>query len=716
MAKGEAARRHVDWGIDSFLLDRANTKSAQDMQEIDRRESAIKSVSPSARLLKMQDRLSRSQLASRPWWVVHPLDQAWTQYWDLLVMGALVTVLFLTPYEVAFVDALDLSDPSLCVLFAFNRVIDAIFCLDMALSFHLAYPLEDGRQWVVKPVEIRRNYLRSWFGLDALSIFPFWVVPLLAARDEHGGQALDFLPVVRIIRLFRLIKLARVLGASRLFKRYEMEQSWSYAQLSLAKTFLLVFVWAHLQACIWGIMPQFEAAEASTWLDALADSRGVPLADLSSWQKYAAANYWSMMTLTSIGYGAMLPPDDNENEQLVCSTCMFFSSLIWVYSMGQICAIASTMDPETTQFHNTLDSINHLMRLRRLRPGLQRELRVYFHSSRRMRRLEGDAGLLEQMSPQLRGRVALETHFDWLQRVWWLRLAGPHRIPLGRDEHRSFIAHIAMVIEGFAFVSSETLPCGVLYILRRGLVCQKWHFRGPGRVWGEDVLLYESHPELIESAPCTALTYVEVSTLHWLAIKEGLRVFPAIAARLRAAAARITMARLVIRFAKDISRARRDSLLRQSKRASSRASLVARDVGAEGARVHAGGGEARGPDEALLSAVRLEISEALSSAESAKLATQAGGWARLRAIVAAESAQRSDPHQRSISFASDGSSPRDRSSFSPCLSGMSFKGRPMGGHSSPSSSSQPRTRPPRGEVKLGAQPHLVLQAVGELEA
>jgi len=220
MAKGEAARRHVDWGIDSFLLDRANTKSAQDMQEIDRRESAIKSVSPSARLLKMQDRLSRSQLASRPWWVVHPLDQAWTQYWDLLVMGALVTVLFLTPYEVAFVDALDLSDPSLCVLFAFNRVIDAIFCLDMALSFHLAYPLEDGRQWVVKPVEIRRNYLRSWFGLDALSIFPCWVVPLLAARDEHGGQALDFLPVVRIIRLFRLIKLARVLGASRLFKRY----------------------------------------------------------------------------------------------------------------------------------------------------------------------------------------------------------------------------------------------------------------------------------------------------------------------------------------------------------------------------------------------------------------------------------------------------------------------------------------------------------------
>ena len=84
---------------------------------------------------------------------------------------------------------------------------------------------------------------------------------------------------------------------------------------------------------------------ANTWIDALADSLGADHPDdVTAWAKYSASLYWSVMTLTSIGYGAMLPPDDNSTEHFVCSLLMMFSSLFWIYLTGQFCAIASNMD------------------------------------------------------------------------------------------------------------------------------------------------------------------------------------------------------------------------------------------------------------------------------------------------------------------------------------------------------------------------------------
>ena len=97
------------------------------------------------------------------------------------------------------------------------------------------------------------------------------------------------------------------------------------------------------------------------------------------------------MTLTSIGYGEMLPALSNYHEQFLCVLLMLGSSMVWVYMcaiasamhvyhridhscvpsrrrMGQMCAIASTMDPDTTQFRNSLDALNSFMRDRGLNP------------------------------------------------------------------------------------------------------------------------------------------------------------------------------------------------------------------------------------------------------------------------------------------------------------------------------------------------------------
>ena len=142
-------------------------------------------------------------------------------------------------------------------------------------------------------------------------------------------------------------------------------------------------------------------------------------------------------------------------------------------------------------------------------------LRVYFHNCRKMYKVSGDTEILERMSPLLRGVVALEAHRPWLRRVWYLDPQveyeeGPGSNEL-RSEQESFVAQLACCLMLNSFVSEERIPVGSLYILRKGLCSRGWNFLGPGRVWGEDLIV--NYPQLIDTTPTVALTYVEVLRL-----------------------------------------------------------------------------------------------------------------------------------------------------------------------------------------------------------
>ena len=242
-------------------------------------------------------------------WVIDPNHSEWTAYWDLMMMTLLTIVLFLTPYEVAFLA------PSVGVLFAINRVLDLIFICDLVIQFFLAYQNgpEKGSTWVKSLPSIRKRYMKGWFAVDLLSVLPFWTFGMVvnsqnddsAGADESGGGGAEsLLRVVRAVRLLRLIKLGKVLGMSRILKRYEAHMDISYAQISLVKLVVSIIAWSHLQACVWGMIPTLEAEGTVTWLTDLAESEGTTVHDLKPGIKYSAALYWSVMTLTSIGYVA----------------------------------------------------------------------------------------------------------------------------------------------------------------------------------------------------------------------------------------------------------------------------------------------------------------------------------------------------------------------------------------------------------------------------
>ena len=109
-----------------------------------------------------------------------------------------------------------------------------------------------------------------------------------------------------------------------------------------------------MQACLWGLLPAFLAG--TTWLTTFTEGHVSTFGTQpEAWEVYMAAFYWSAMTVTSIGYGEMLPM--NSEERLICSLLMILSGMVWTYILSKAAGIAAvdslslTLHPHPSASH-----------------------------------------------------------------------------------------------------------------------------------------------------------------------------------------------------------------------------------------------------------------------------------------------------------------------------------------------------------------------------
>jgi hypothetical protein len=153
-------------------------------------------------------------------------------YWDLNTVVLLFYVSVVTPYEVAFLDS-DLN-----FLFFLNRLVDIFFVFDIVVQFFLPYLDHFGHEVKVLSL-IQKRYLKTWFAIDFISIFPFDLVVYLLDIGSSG----DSLKILRVLKLFKLIKMLRVLKGLRIVNRWEARVQINYGLLHLViLVIVLIFV------------------------------------------------------------------------------------------------------------------------------------------------------------------------------------------------------------------------------------------------------------------------------------------------------------------------------------------------------------------------------------------------------------------------------------------------------------------------------------------
>jgi len=445
-------------------------------------------------------------------WLLDPRHKSMRR-WETLLALLLLFTATITPFEVAFLNS-SMDTVSGLTMMVINRCVDLCFFTDLFINFNLSYydPDLGAGMWVVNQRKIVLRYLTTHFFTDLFSTIPFELISMLLQ-----SESLRKLRVVRVVRLLRLVKLMRLLRSGRLLARFEENMSVDYNMLTLIKFVVMVLALAHWLACGFHLVVRMEEASLS-WVDQYFDGFGEPQPSIS--ERYVAAFYWALVTMSTIGYGDVTPT--TTAERCFGVVAMFAGTSIFAYVVGSVCTIVGNMDKRSNEFYELIDSLNAFMTENKFDQELRQRLRAFFRYRRRNATVQEYQILLQKMSPALRGEVATLLCGKWV-----------NSIPFFHQAPTEFLEEIAQTLNVETFPQGEKIIHGGevnerLFIVQRGVVGGKGRVFTAGKVFGEDILCGDG----VSTYTARALTFADVYTLHRADLHRVCAAFPVMRLRL----------------------------------------------------------------------------------------------------------------------------------------------------------------------------------------
>uniref|UniRef100_A0A673LUV4 Potassium voltage-gated channel subfamily H member 1-like n=1 Tax=Sinocyclocheilus rhinocerous TaxID=307959 RepID=A0A673LUV4_9TELE len=279
--------------------------------------------------------------------------------WDWVILILTFYTAIMVPYNVSFK-----TKQNNITWLVVDSIVDVIFLVDIVLNFHTTFVGPAG-EVISDPKLIRMNYMKTWFVIDLLSCLPYDVINAFENVDEGISSLFSSLKVVRLLRLGRV---ARKLD--------------HYIEYGAAVLVLLVCVFglaAHWLACIWYSIGDYEVIDedrntvrTDSWLYMLGETSGSPYrfnaSGMGRWEGgptkdsvYITSLYFTMTSLTSIGFGNIAPTTDG--EKIFAVAMMMIGSLLYATIFGNVTTIFQQMYANTNRYHEMLNSVRDFLKL-----------------------------------------------------------------------------------------------------------------------------------------------------------------------------------------------------------------------------------------------------------------------------------------------------------------------------------------------------------------
>ena len=146
----------------------------------------------------------RRQLHKMESWTIQP-NGKFMHRWDMTTMAALGFVALVTPFEVALLPAS--LEGGMLVLFIFNKIVDVLFLVDIAVQFFVPFRSREG-MWIMDKRQMAMRYAMSIrpgrsFAVDVIASMPYDTVIMAFAGSVDGGGGGG---PVRLLKMLRIIK------------------------------------------------------------------------------------------------------------------------------------------------------------------------------------------------------------------------------------------------------------------------------------------------------------------------------------------------------------------------------------------------------------------------------------------------------------------------------------------------------------------------------
>ncbi|XP_078369357.1 potassium voltage-gated channel unc-103-like [Oculina patagonica] len=297
-------------------------------------------------------------------------DSLFKAVWDWVILAFVIYTTIEIPFDVAFVrprqDTVSTvrfgSLMALSPIAIVNLIVDLFFIIDIPINFRSASVDKSTEEVISDPKKIAVLYLKSWFVVDFVAAIPFEFL----ADPQHEG-ATTLMGLLKTARLLRLVRVTRKIDR--------------YSEYGLAVILLLTCLFmltGHWLACIWHAVGTAEAHDDNGWLAILAKeidkpiNHSIPSSGPSLKSRYLTSLYFTMSSLTSVGFGNIAP--STNHEKIFAIIVMLMGALMYASIFGNLTVIIQRLYVQSSKQHEDLRITRDFVRFFKIPRALQENL------------------------------------------------------------------------------------------------------------------------------------------------------------------------------------------------------------------------------------------------------------------------------------------------------------------------------------------------------
>jgi len=329
----------------------------------------------------------------------------------------------------------------------------------------------------------------KFFISDVLAILPY------AFLFSH--------PALQLLRMFKWVKVLRTMHY------FQIRNVRNTTRSTLWFLIIGTFLFAHWFSCIWLRIHGFEAG-------------------ISHLDNYIKALYYTITTLTSVGYGDIVP---NGNAEMLFNILLQLTGVgLIAFLVGSVVGLFTKRNPAEQRFTENMEKLRALIHYHDIPSELEKRISDYFTYEWKQKLGYDESELMESLPFGLRNDLQLEFKNKTIKHI---------SIFEGADE--KFVREIALYLTPIVLTPGDYLfragdRANSMFFIKKGKISvlsedekQELTILKSGDFMGEIALFKKSN----RTATVKSIGYSDIYELHKKEFEKVIKKYPEIASRIK---------------------------------------------------------------------------------------------------------------------------------------------------------------------------------------